>query len=99
MICLLVNLDDPIESQKLISNSDLIEMIDELSVDNILVRIPLADFNNIEKYLNFIKDLKGKDILVSILQDREHVVDKALTHKIGFYFHKAKWNCSYISNR
>jgi len=84
---LCVNLDDPIESQKLISNSDLIEMIDELSVDNILVRIPLADFNNIEKYLNFIKDLKGKDILVSILQDREHVVDKALTLKrLDFIF-------------
>ena len=84
---LCVNLDEPIESQKLISNSDLIEMIDELSVDNILVRIPLADFNNIEKYLNFIKDLKGKDILVSILQDREHVVDKALTHKrLDFIF-------------
>ena len=62
-------------------------MIDELSVDNILVRIPLADFNNIEKYLNFIKDLKGKDILVSILQDREHVVDKALTLKrLDFIF-------------
>ena len=84
---LCVNLDEPIESQKLISNSDLIEMIDELSVDNILVRIPLADFNNIEKYLNFIKDLKGKDILVSILQDREHVVDKALTLKrLDFIF-------------
>lgn len=76
---LCVNIDEPIESQKSISNIELIEMIDELSVDNILVRLPLADFDNLEKYLGFITQLKDKDVLVCILQDREHIVDERLT--------------------
>ena len=76
---LCVNLDKPIESQKSIPNYELIEMIDELAVDNILVRIPLADFDNIEKYIRFITDIHDKDILVCILQDREHIEEKYLT--------------------
>ena len=48
-------------------------MIEELSVNNFLVRIPLADFENIEKYFTFIKQLHHKNILVCLLQDREHI--------------------------
>ena len=76
---LCVNLDMPVESQKPINNDELNEMINELAVDNILVRIPLADFDNIEKYVSFIKKLQGKDVLVCILQDREHIEEKYLT--------------------
>ena len=76
---LCVNLDKPVGSQKLINNDELIEMIDELAVNNILVRIPLADFDNIEKYIRFIKSLQDKDVLVCILQDREHIEEKNLT--------------------
>ena len=76
---LCVNLDLPVESQKLINNHELIEMINELAVNNILVRIPLADFDNIEKYISFLKKLQGKDVLVCILQDREHIEEKYLT--------------------
>ena len=76
---LCVNLDKPVGSQKLISNDELYKMIDELAVDNILVRIPLADFDNIEKYIHFIANLQGKDVLVCILQDREHIEEKNLT--------------------
>ena len=57
---LCVNLDLPVESQKLINNDELNEMINELAVDNILVRIPLADFDNIEKYISFIKNFRVK---------------------------------------
>ncbi len=78
---LCVNLDKPVGSQKLISNNELIEMIDELAVRNILVRIPLADFDNIDKYICFIKSLQHKDVLVCILQDREHIEEKHLTKK------------------
>ena len=70
---LCVNLDLPVESQKLINNHELIEMINELAVNNISVRIPLADFDNIEKYISFLKKLQGKDVLVCILQDIEHI--------------------------
>ena len=54
-------------------------MINELAVNNISVRIPLADFDNIEKYISFLKKLQGKDVLVCILQDREHIEEKYLT--------------------
>ena len=76
---LCVNLDKPVGSQKLISNEELTEMIEELAVNNILVRIPLADFDNIEKYIRFIKNLQDRDVLVCILQDREHIEEKYLT--------------------
>ncbi|GIS22946.1 MAG: hypothetical protein CM15mP123_08480 [Gammaproteobacteria bacterium] len=86
---LCVNIDRPIESQKSISNIELIAMIDELSVENILVRIPLADFENIENYISFIEQLKDKDVLVCVLQDRKHVIDKHLTKKrLDFIFSK-----------
>ena len=61
---LCVNLDKPVGSQKLISNEELTEMIEELAVNNILVRIPLADFDNIENYIHFIKNLQDRDVLV-----------------------------------
>ena len=78
---LCVNIDKPMDSQKPINNEELIGMINELSISNILVRIPLADFDNIEKYLNFISKLHNKDVLVCILQDREHIEDKKLTEQ------------------
>ena len=56
-------------------------MIDELAINDILVRIPLADFDNIEKYIRFIKNLQDKDVLVCILQDREHIEEKYLTEQ------------------
>ena len=84
---LCVNLDKPVGSQKLISNEELTEMIDELAVNDILVRIPLADFDNIEKYIRFIKNLQDKDVLVCILQDREHIEEKYLTkQRLDFIF-------------
>ena len=57
---LCVNIENPIESQKQINNDELIEMIEELSVNNILVRIPLADFENIEKYLTLLNNFITK---------------------------------------
>ena len=78
---LCVNIDKPMDSQKSINNNELIEMINELSISNILVRIPLADFDNIDKYINFISKLHNKDVLVCILQDREHIEDKKLTEE------------------
>ena len=84
---LCVNVENPIESQKLINNDELIEMIEELSVNNILVRIPLADFENIEKYFTFIKQLHHKNILVCLLQDRDHISNlNLLKERLDFIF-------------
>ena len=83
---LCVNIDNPIESQKKISNEELIDMIEELSINNILVRIPLADFDNIQKYINFIKQLH-LNVLVCLLQDRDHISDLKLTkERLDFIF-------------
>ena len=62
-------------------------MIEELSVNNILVRIPLADFENIEKYFTFIKQLHHKNILVCLLQDRDHISNlNLLKERLDFIF-------------
>ena len=88
---LCVNIDNPIESQRKISNEELIDMIEELSIQNILVRIPLSDFENIEKYLSFIKQLQPKNVLVCLLQDRVHVSDLNLTkERLDFIFENLK---------
>ena len=88
---LCVNIDNPIESQRKISDEELIDMIEELSINNILVRIPLADFHNIEKYLSFIKQLQPKNVLVCLLQDRDHISDLNLTkERLDFIFEKLK---------
>ncbi len=56
-------------------------LIKELGVKNILIRFPLNDVKNISKYKNFIKSFQGCNIIVNILQDREHITDKALLQK------------------
>ena len=86
---LCVNIQNPLESQKSLSDDELIAMIEELSVKNILVRLPLADIDNFEKYFGFIKKLKNKNILLNILQDRNHINDKELTReRLDFIFNK-----------
>lgn len=56
-------------------------LIEELGVTTLLIRLPLSDMNNFNKYRAFIKEYKGYDILVNILQDREHVEDLELLEK------------------
>lgn len=53
-------------------------LIDDLSVDNLLIRVPLSDIENIEAYVDFAKQYQDKSILINILQDRRHVEDHLL---------------------
>ncbi len=65
-----VNLDkNPIESKQL---------IDDLQVQNLLIRIPLHDIENLKNYVNFAEQFKDKNLLINILQDRRHVEDHQL---------------------
>jgi len=65
-----VNLDkEPIKSPSLIK---------ELGVENILIRLPLSDIENLSEYKNFIDSFKKCNILINILQDRKHIEDKEL---------------------
>ena len=53
-------------------------LIDDLKVNNLLIRMPLADIENCHKYVAFAQQFKDKNLLISILQDRQHVEDHVL---------------------
>jgi hypothetical protein len=54
------------------------ELIDELGIGHILIRVPLSDIDNINSYLLFAKSFKNSTILINILQDREHIENRSL---------------------
>ena len=54
------------------------ELVDDLGANNLLIRMPLSDIENIRAYVDFIKQYQDKSILINILQDRRHVEDHAL---------------------
>ena len=58
------------------------ELIDELGVKYLLVRMPLWQMDRLEEYVAFVKSFgKDKQILLNVLQDREHIEDVALLKK------------------
>ncbi len=58
------------------------ELIEELGVKYLLVRMPLWEMDRIDEYVAFIKSFgEDKHILLNILQDREHIEDEALLVK------------------
>ena len=58
------------------------ELIDELGVKHLLVRMPLWEMHRVEEYVAFAKSFgKDKHILLNILQDREHIEDRILLKK------------------
>ena len=50
-----------------------IELVEELGVKHILIRMPLWDIERLDKYVEFAKKFKNRDILINILQDRENI--------------------------
>jgi hypothetical protein len=61
-----------------------VELIEELVVKNLLIRLPLSDIQNIQKYYDFtLKFIQNgnKHIVINILQDREHIDDFELLQK------------------
>ncbi len=57
---------------------DTRQLIDDLQVNNLLIRMPLHDIENIQNYVNFAQEYADKDLLINILQDRRHVTDLAM---------------------
>ncbi|RUM64496.1 MAG: hypothetical protein DSZ05_07405 [Sulfurospirillum sp.] len=59
------------------------DLIEELGVEHILVRVPLWEMARIDAYRDFIRkwNAAGKTVLVNILQDREHIEDRMLLEK------------------
>jgi len=56
-----------------------VELIEELGVKSLLIRIPLSDIQNIKKYKQFALSFgDDKQILINIMQDRNHIDNKEL---------------------
>lgn len=68
-----------------------VELINELDLDEIQIRIPLAKIEKIDEYLDFAKKFENKRILINIMQDRAHIEDKEkLKESITLIFEKFK---------
>ena len=58
------------------------ELIEELGVKHLLIRMPLWEMDRVEEYVAFAKSFgEEKHILLNILQDREHIEDEVLLKK------------------
>lgn len=55
-----------------------LHLINDLNAKNILIRMPLSDIENIQRYVDFAKQYQEKNLLINILQDRRHVEDLEL---------------------
>ena len=58
--------------------TDIQAMVDDLACENLIIRVPLHDIGNLEKYVSFIASFADKKLLINILQDRRHVEDHVL---------------------
>lgn len=57
------------------------ELIEELGVKNLLIRVPLRDIENLNLYYDFAKSFTEKTpkhIVLNIMQDRKNIVDLSL---------------------
>ena len=58
------------------------ELIEELGIKHLLIRMPLWEMHRVEEYVAFAKSFgEEKHILLNILQDREHIEDEVLLKK------------------
>jgi len=83
------------------------KLLQELDCKKILIRFPLWQMSRLEEYALFIKNFSDYDILINIMQDREHIEDLVLLKsnlsaiftsfegvkkfQIGTTINRAKW--------
>jgi len=77
-IGLCVNLTKTPGEQVQLSNEDTRALVDELGVENLLIRIPLSEIEDLDRYTRFVKQFSHKQILINILQDRRHIENQTL---------------------
>ena len=58
-----------------------VALIEELECTSLQIRLPLADIANLDKYLRFAEKFSNKKILITVLQNREHIEDHRLLEK------------------
>ncbi len=57
------------------------ELVEELGVKNLIIRVPLWEIEKIDEYVDFVKSFNNKsskNILINIMQDRENIEDLTL---------------------
>ncbi|MFY9141807.1 glycosyl hydrolase [Sulfuricurvum sp.] len=54
-------------------------LLNELGVQKLLIRIPLWEIEQLDKYVTFIRSFEGKQITVALLQDREHIMSASMS--------------------
>ena len=74
-IGLCINLERPFENKKVLSPAEIAEILQELNLRRIAVRIPLSDVGNLQEYVDFMRYFPEYRILGVILQDRNTVED------------------------
>jgi hypothetical protein len=73
MIGLCVNVDKSPEST--------LALVEDLHVQSLSIRILLSDIENLQNYYDFIVKFSSYDLLIVIIQDREHIQNKDLCQK------------------
>jgi len=59
-----------------------VELVEELGVKSLQIRVFLNDIKNINSYVNFAKSFgRDKIIIINIIQSREHITNKELLKK------------------
>ena len=58
-----------------------LSLIEELSLERVLLRIKLWEMDSLEELKSFILKCKNKKVTLKIMQDREHIEDLELTKK------------------
>ena len=74
-IGLCVNVTETPGDQTHVTDEQTVALVEELGIEDLLIRIPLSDIENLDTYITFIKRFKGKRLLINVLQDRRHVED------------------------
>jgi len=56
-------------------------LVEELGVKHLLIRMPLWEMDRVDEYVAFAKGFGKQQILLNILQDREHIEDHQLLER------------------
>ena len=80
-IGLCINLESTLPEKMAVTDAFIKEAIEELGINHLLIRLPLADVDNLSQYTELASQFSEKQILVDILQDRQHIEAPELLKK------------------
>ena len=74
-IGLCVNLERPFEDKRILSGTEIHQIVKHLDLRRVAIRVPLSEMNCLREYLDFIRCFSEYELLVVILQDRPTIED------------------------